>query len=368
MKNKFLACMMAAVLMSLTTLPSGANAKTTDPNQYTITNDQSIIRQYEKKLGKMNTTVKTATLTQSTPIKNFDVEWKAGTVYILPWNEKNIKITQKGYLSLNKNDQFAYTINNGTLKIQDMRKHIDLFKEKSGQSTISMPPSSIPYYQSNNDGLTKKFNDYCKKVLYDLIILVPQQQYSTFQFQSEYASSLITDMKISEARSNSSSGIVQYENGTFDKISGSTESGDINLFKCTSKNTDLTAENGDLRLESPYMTNIKLQVENGDINVNNPQSNNICNLSATNGDIYVTPKQFPTGFPKNFNASVENGDVHISLPSNKGFYIPENNIGNGDIHSDFKLKRNRNNYVYGDGKFLLNVSCTNGDITINKAK
>lgn len=372
--KKIVVCVLAAVLTVSSVLPLHVEASSSKWKKSVDTiSDKTKIKRYEKELGKMDVTVKSINLTQaqSASITKFDVNWKAGAVYVMPINGSSIKITQKSYYSQSKDQQVTYTLNNGTLKIQDARKKIELFKTIQGEYTIQTSPiiTSLQWFanQKDNDAFLKKFFSYCKKTLFDLIIQVPQKQYESFEFNSEYASCSIKDMKVKNMESDSTSGIVQYEGCTFRDVSGETVNGSINLIKSSAKEVDIEAVNGELWLEDTAADKAKLDVINGSILVNKKFPDGECKLTAINGNIYVMPEQFPSGFSKEFKASVVNGDIKVILPANTGFYIPKKNKGiNGGIKSDFTLKKTKSNYIYGDGKVILNVSCSNGDIAIYK--
>ena len=366
MKIRFMAaCLLTTILVAFTSQPLNAEANGSSWREYIDSiADKDKLTESRSELGNMNTEIKTASLSQahSSSVIKFDVEWKAGTVHIITTNRATIKITQKGFSNRNKKVPFTYTLDNGKIIIRDGREKVEQFQMKLRGGTIKISP--VEGNQIMNDLVSKNYKAYLKEVLYDLIIEVPQRQYEKLEFNSEYASCNPKNIKINEVKSNSDSGIVQYENATFRKASGETVNGSINLIDCTAGDLNLDAVNGDLWVENSSVTDMKLEVVNGDILVNKKLSSGECTLSAVNGDVIVAPNQIAS-FSSKFRASVTNGDITLLLPANKGFYIPKRNIGYvGDIDSEFTLKLEKNNYVYGDGKQLLNVSCSNGDIAI----
>lgn len=135
---------------------------------------------------------------------------------------------------------------------------------------------------------------------------------------------------------------------------------------------DLECANGEISFLSETGTtgSISASCANGEIDVDVAKLNGSSSFECANGEIDVVVHQL---LAANIDASTANGEITIALPENSSMRIVARSLVNGSIESDWAGVHDKgligDNYelVVNDGKYKIDCSSANGEITIRKS-
>lgn len=258
-----------------------------------------------------NVVVKEVTINEkdSAKISGINVDWLSGNVTVSKSTTKEIKIIEKAYVMPANNKKFTYKTDGGMIYIDDNIDEKDLSVSANSEKDFKAAMKKI------------------KEAEVDLQVYLPEKEYSEFVL-------------------NTISGEYKLLGLSVNKLTGKTVNGEIYIGGMKIKELNATTVNGEIDVNrTTRADNIKLDAVNGDINV-------VCEV-----------------MPKSLKASIVNGDMEITLPENEGFTIPVLNSELArDFDSEFSLTSKGNSKVYKNGKFVLDISCVNGDIELDKLK
>lgn len=145
-----------------------------------------------------------------------------------------------------------------------------------------------------------------------------------------------------------------------ESLSVSASSADVNTNGTAAENIRVDVASGDVELKN----------ENGKITVNSASGSvkivggkiNELRVDTASGAVTYAPDAAPA----NAWINTASGNVTVTLPGHAGFTLKAD-TASGRISSDYEMRREGNNYVYGDGAGALNIETASGNINI-KAK
>ena len=144
-----------------------------------------------------------------------------------------------------------------------------------------------------------------------------------------------------------------------DKLFGFTYGSDltVSLPESTYDNWYAETKNGTINCSDLSFQNINITTTNGDINIDTAC---IClTAETTNGDLYVSCPSIPD----TISLTGTNGNAILALPQDSGFTL----LYDGNVNSDFPLlESDTDTWSYLDGASQINVSTTNGGLTLQE--
>ena len=118
-----------------------------------------------------------------------------------------------------------------------------------------------------------------------------------------------------------------------------------------------------LRIPSRYadaLDQMNVTVDRGTISLERIQANAVT-IEVEVADVLISNCDIT-----DLNVQSKRGDLQVSLPENASFRMNAQ-LENGEVLSDFDLKRDGADYLFGDGKSRYSISLRRGDLRIKKA-
>lgn len=286
-------------------------------------------------------------------INSLSVDWAAGRVEIIPWEEDVIQIAEVANKEeITEQEALRWRVDeNGCLRIEN----------GLNRKTVTVNP------------LTKY-----------LQVLVPAElaaEWQTIHVSTSSAPVIITGMTAAKLDVSTASGEVTLTELTAETVSLSTASGDI-VFAGDYDRLQAGTASGDVRVESlgsPRETEVdtssgrvevigdcgelSLDSASGDMTATGVTARGV-DVDTTSGKVVLELLSCPT----ELDVETTSGDVELTLPKDSGFRL-EFDAASGDMDKcDFPLSRDRGVYLAGDGRADFSVDTTSGDLTIHMAR
>ena len=171
-----------------------------------------------------------------------------------------------------------------------------------------------------------------------LNVYLPEKEYELFEITNVNGEIIVEKQKINDLDVKTTNGDIELNNIRSNKVSVKTSNGDMELKDVATPNIHVDSVNGSMLLNE-LEGDITGETTNGNFSVTTKDLNRNIKLKTVNGDMVIRTAQEPKN--TEFNVSVVNGDINI-------------------------LDKYSGSAKIGNGENLIELTTTNGDITVEK--
>lgn len=243
-------------------------------------------------------------------ISTVQIQSDNADINIYESNEDHIKVILEGETSTNRKKQFTVDADDSVLAIRYKEKfhswfHFDFF--------------------------------HVYKPVH-LNVYLPEKEYELFEITNVNGEIIVEKQKINDLDVKTTNGDIELNNIRSNKVSVKTSNGDMELKDVAAPNIHVDSVNGSMLLNE-LEGDITGETTNGNFSVTTKDLNRNIKLKTVNGDMVIRTAQEPKN--TEFNVSVVNGDINI-------------------------LDKYSGSAKIGNGENLIELTTTNGDITVEK--
>ncbi|MBY0753844.1 DUF4097 domain-containing protein [Clostridium sardiniense] len=258
------------------------------------------------------------------------------------WNEPHTSINQSYNHKLNKNiKDININYKSADIEIESTSSNdIEVNYSLSGrQSKVTEFKYSTIKFKETGDSLELSLpNDFSNIYNISITLLLPKSYTGNLNIKS-------------------SNGYVNLRDLTLSRLNLDLNYGDINLQTIKATDANLKASNGHIQSNDSNINNSDISVNYGDIYVQGFIGNS--NIKSNNGNIGTNLSKLG----KNTNISTKYGEITFNNIKNLDDYqILAKSNTNGIYHEDRSI--NDKSFSLGNGKNIVNLSNTNGDIIL----
>lgn len=243
-------------------------------------------------------------------ISTVQIQSDNADINIYESNEDHIKVILEGETSTNRKKQFTVDADDSVLAIR--------YKEKF-------------YSWFHFD-----FFHVYKPV--HLNVYLPEKEYELFEITNVNGEIIVEKQKINDLDVKTTNGDIELNNIRSNKVSVKTSNGDMELKDVAAPNIHVDSVNGSMLLNE-LEGDITGETNNGNFSVTTKDLERNIKLKTINGDMVIRTEREPKN--TEFNVSVVNGDINI-------------------------LDKYTGSAKIGNGENLIELTTTNGDITVEK--
>lgn len=171
-----------------------------------------------------------------------------------------------------------------------------------------------------------------------LNVYLPEKEYELFEITNVNGEIIVEKQKINDLDVKTTNGDIELNNIRSNKVSVKTSNGDMELKDVAAPNIHVDSVNGSMLLNE-LEGDITGETNNGNFSVTTKDLERNIKLKTINGDMVIRTEREPKN--TEFNVSVVNGDINI-------------------------LDKYTGSAKIGNGENLIELTTTNGDITVGK--
>lgn len=171
-----------------------------------------------------------------------------------------------------------------------------------------------------------------------LNVYLPEKEYELFEITNVNGEIIVEKQKINDLDVKTTNGDIELNNIRSNKVSVKTSNGDMELKDVAAPNIHVDSVNGSMLLNE-LEGDITGETNNGNFSVTTKDLERNIKLKTINGDMVIRTEREPKN--TEFNVSVVNGDINI-------------------------LDKYTGSAKIGNGENLIELTTTNGDITVEK--
>ena len=277
------------------------------------------------------------------PVRNLDVDWVNGKVSIEYHRGNTVELHETSKKKISDNMRLRWWLDGDTLRVRFAKPGFHQLSVQEKELTIILPDDSafgeVSVAATSGDLLIPSLQtDSLKLNVTSGDIKAAAEAKTVVTGATSGDLDLRLNGKAKDIKVETTSGTIELEIGTAERLTAESSSGKIDLtakslgeFAASSASGDITAE----------VSKVKRAA-----------------ISTTSGEVEVEIDSFEA-----FTVSSTSGDVKADLPEKPGFTATLK-VTSGEIEYELPLVKKGKTFVCGDGSGELSISTTSGNITL----
>jgi len=276
-------------------------------------------------------------------VNNLDVDWVCGQVKIEYHRGNTVELHETSKKKISKDMQMRWWLDGDTLRVRFAKPGIHQIIVPNKTLTITLPEDSA--FREVSIAATSA----------DFVIPALRADSLTLDVTS---GDITAAAEARTARVEASSGDLELHfGGKAKEIAVKTSSGELELEADSADRVTAESTSGEIDITAKDVADFLASSSSGNIRAEIGRVKRAA-ISATSGNVDVQFSKFDS-----LTASATSGNVKADLPEKPGFTATLR-VGSGDIRSDLPLKKDGKTYVCGSGSGEVSIATTSGNIVI----
>jgi hypothetical protein len=276
-------------------------------------------------------------------VNNLDVDWVSGQVKIAYHRDPTVELHETSKKKLSKDMQMRWWLDGDTLRVRFAKPGFHQINIPNKVLTITLPEDSV-FGEVSMAATSADF-------------LIPDLQTDSLKLNVS-SGDIMAAAEARTARVGASSGDLDLRfGGKAKEIAVKTTSGDLELEAGTIDRLTAESSSGEMEIRAKTVGDFSASSSSGDVRAEIGTVKRAA-VSTTSGKVDVDFDKFDA-----LTVSATSGNVKADLPEKPGFTATLK-VTSGDIRCDLPLTKNGKTSVCGSGSSEVSISTTSGDIEI----